>query len=380
MQILLQISQQLGSLSVNSGLINSTFAPADLAPFTPTTSSVLVNAFWFMALALSLISASLGMLVKQWLREYMAITFVSPKQRCEVRWFRRMGLLRYKVPEIIAVLPLLLQHALILFFIGLILFIQPINSSIATAVIVVVSFWFSFLAVTTFIPLLSPSCPYKNPFLKDLFRRFRDFLQFCFDKAGLEKYFLSWDPFRKIFVEEPDMSQWTYSRDVNKVLLDAYDTFKDPDVWEMITRCIDLDRPLMSILSLTTQIQSINGSSIAPWSPNFYSCGEAERRALMKSYIACFRKVFWAPVEDPRSLDLQHALAQALYILRQFAGSLSKFTEMDKALSRMTDQILQRALSSNLPVASPHFVAGTVVYSLREVDSGDLPQITHEGA
>ena len=63
-QILLQISQQLAGLSVNPGFTNSTLSPADLPSFDPDTNLVWTNALWFCALILSIISASLGMLVK----------------------------------------------------------------------------------------------------------------------------------------------------------------------------------------------------------------------------------------------------------------------------------------------------------------------------
>ncbi|KAJ3485494.1 hypothetical protein NLI96_g4910 [Meripilus lineatus] len=69
-------------------LINSTTLPAVLPPFTPDAKSKWVNAIWLAALAISLITASLGILIEQWFREYLAGIFVAPRGR----YFRRYGL------------------------------------------------------------------------------------------------------------------------------------------------------------------------------------------------------------------------------------------------------------------------------------------------
>ncbi|KAJ3479862.1 hypothetical protein NLI96_g8762 [Meripilus lineatus] len=83
-QLLHQISMQLTSLSVNSGFINSTYVPPSSLPFSLSPSAVVIGVFWYMSLALSLVTASLGMLVKQWLREYQSTSIeihVLPIQR-----------------------------------------------------------------------------------------------------------------------------------------------------------------------------------------------------------------------------------------------------------------------------------------------------------
>ncbi|EMD40191.1 hypothetical protein CERSUDRAFT_151217 [Gelatoporia subvermispora B] len=63
-QILLQISAQLSNLSVNSESMPFIMPTQDELT---SSSSIWVNALWFSNLILSLASASLGIVVRQWL-------------------------------------------------------------------------------------------------------------------------------------------------------------------------------------------------------------------------------------------------------------------------------------------------------------------------
>ncbi|KIP02589.1 hypothetical protein PHLGIDRAFT_78932, partial [Phlebiopsis gigantea 11061_1 CR5-6] len=70
-ELLAQISSQLSSYALTAEFANSTAqAISQIDVFKPSPSMVKVNALWFASLICSLVTASLGMLVKQWLREY----------------------------------------------------------------------------------------------------------------------------------------------------------------------------------------------------------------------------------------------------------------------------------------------------------------------
>jgi len=68
----------------------------------------------------------LPVLVKSWLREFdrgmQSITV--PELRAKERECRLLGLERWHVPELVALLPMLLQASLVLFCVGLIVFLQ----------------------------------------------------------------------------------------------------------------------------------------------------------------------------------------------------------------------------------------------------------------
>ncbi|KAI0695535.1 hypothetical protein BC835DRAFT_946113 [Cytidiella melzeri] len=135
-------------------------------PFVPSTSAVRVNVLWFSSLIISLTTASFGMLVKQWLREYLAVENPSPQARLRIRHFREPELTRWAVFEIAAVLPVLLQLSLGLFFIGLCYFTSMVHPSIGNTSLPLVAGWaFCFLTVTI-LPVFFPRCPYKTTLLK----------------------------------------------------------------------------------------------------------------------------------------------------------------------------------------------------------------------
>ena len=80
---------------------------------------ITLNTLSFCSLVLSLAAASIGISVKQWLNQYIVPQSVVPRQRAQIWHYRRRGLLHWRVPDIITIIPLLLQIALVLFLVGL---------------------------------------------------------------------------------------------------------------------------------------------------------------------------------------------------------------------------------------------------------------------
>lgn len=126
-QILLRITHQLDSFTLMAPYINASEPLIPLPAFQPSDSALRINTLWFSSLVISLVVASLGMFVKQWLRQYMITTCTSAEERVRIRHYRYEGLLRWGVFEICAALPLLLQLALVLFFIGLSDFLRSLS-------------------------------------------------------------------------------------------------------------------------------------------------------------------------------------------------------------------------------------------------------------
>ncbi|KAJ7586316.1 hypothetical protein C8J56DRAFT_944360, partial [Mycena floridula] len=71
-----------------------------------TNTDIWITALFIASLSLSLATALLSVLIKQWLQAYSAVTQGSAMQRALIRQFRITGLKNWKVPEIIGVLPL----------------------------------------------------------------------------------------------------------------------------------------------------------------------------------------------------------------------------------------------------------------------------------
>ena len=127
--------------------------------------AVLVNILWFLSLAVALITASLGILVKQWFHELLSYKTHDPKERLKIRFFREAGLERWKVFAIASSLPLLLQLALLLFFVGLALFLLQQDAIVAWVTTGVMALWFAVFAFTVVMPMFASQCPYKIPML-----------------------------------------------------------------------------------------------------------------------------------------------------------------------------------------------------------------------
>ncbi|PPQ97810.1 hypothetical protein CVT26_012902 [Gymnopilus dilepis] len=154
--------------------------PALADAFTPSESSIRINAFWFTSLVLSITTALIGIVSLQWIREHKKYPGrISPRDKFALLNMRNEAMKRWYVPEIFSTLPLLLQLALLLFLAGLVDFILPFGTKVATPVIVIAGCPVLFLAFTTILPglqvfaFLAPisnadkdvpaQCPYKSP-------------------------------------------------------------------------------------------------------------------------------------------------------------------------------------------------------------------------
>ncbi|KAK0217221.1 hypothetical protein IW262DRAFT_1276221, partial [Armillaria fumosa] len=92
--------------------------------FSLNRSDVWINSLWFVSLTLSLITALVAVLVKQWMHQYVAtVSDSSPRNRARIRQSRYIGLETWQVPMIVGLLPVLLHASLALFLVGLIIFL-----------------------------------------------------------------------------------------------------------------------------------------------------------------------------------------------------------------------------------------------------------------
>lgn len=131
----------------------------------PTRLDIIINSFWFLSLVASVITASAGIFLKRWLANYLHITCSAPEEWVRVRQVRYASLRRWKVFDLAILLPLLLQLALVLFLIGLALFLLPINTTVAWVVGAGVILYIATLTCMLVIPMVSASCPYQiSPF------------------------------------------------------------------------------------------------------------------------------------------------------------------------------------------------------------------------
>lgn len=310
---LVQISQQLGSFVLNPGFVNSTQVPFSLPTTSgPSQRSLWVNGLWFTALVLGLITASLGMLVKQWLREFLDNTYVSPEERRRVRLFRIRGLRNYKVSEIAAFLPILLQASLLFFFVGLAVFTHTVNTIIGWVISTIVIAWGAVVIITTVIPLASSQCPYKTPLLKPLTAKLsqalnapRAWLRHLAQMADLTWLYNKFATPMTGSKGEREASQ-DESLDV-EVLLDAYRISRNINVWEMVTQCVDLDSPSPSLDFLSQLLVKKHPPSETdvdvPQNKPWEYLSRDECYLLVKSMAMCLRWRYIRALEGRENLE-----------------------------------------------------------------------------
>ncbi|KAF9003467.1 hypothetical protein BDZ89DRAFT_1080996 [Hymenopellis radicata] len=151
--------------------MNGTFVdsiPSTPVDFTPAAIDIWVNGLWFTSLILSLASALFAVLIKQWIRHYNDMSFVSgtARERSLIRQYRFMGLQKWHVPALIGILPVLMHLSLAIFFVGLTLFLAPLRPSIAGIVGSLSTLIFVAYVATAVWPLFRPlshSSQYHHP-------------------------------------------------------------------------------------------------------------------------------------------------------------------------------------------------------------------------
>lgn len=154
-ELLFHISTQLSSLTVVPPYINSTISPsnAGLSSFQPSAAARWINSLWFLSLILCLTSAVLGILAKQWIREYLKWNSATgaPRDNILVRQIRAEAWDDWHAPALIASIPALLELAITLFVCGLTIFLWTLD--LVVAIVVTIS------AVNFFAPHCDPHSP-----------------------------------------------------------------------------------------------------------------------------------------------------------------------------------------------------------------------------
>lgn len=171
------MSAQLVSLSLNGNFINSTVPLFTPTPFPILGSTILINVLWAASLVIALITASIGILVKQWFHELLSYETHDPEERLKLRFFRERGLERWKVFAIASSLPVLLQLALLLFLIGFAAFLHQLNPIVGWITTGIMLVWLLVFLFTSLAPGFSSQCPYKTPMLKGLLTQLRSLLR-----------------------------------------------------------------------------------------------------------------------------------------------------------------------------------------------------------
>ncbi|KAF7361260.1 hypothetical protein MSAN_01158300 [Mycena sanguinolenta] len=133
---------------------------------SPTSgSSLACNILWFFSLGFSLTSALAATLVEQWARDFISRTerLSNPVKRARIFAYLYYGLRRFNMHRLVAAIPLLLHLSLLFFFAGLIVFLAPVNTTVAGVAAVPIAIILLLYGYMTVLPLLVLDCPCLTP-------------------------------------------------------------------------------------------------------------------------------------------------------------------------------------------------------------------------
>lgn len=137
--------------------------------FSSSLRDIWLNGLWIASLVTTLTTAIASGLIKQWLQYYVKdISGANPKTRALTRQYRYTGLIRWGVPQIIEALPVLMNISIFLFFTGLVLLVEDLSDMNGVTWFVVGMTIVTFLtyAISSFVPIWNPQCPYKTSLSK----------------------------------------------------------------------------------------------------------------------------------------------------------------------------------------------------------------------
>ncbi|KAI0369158.1 hypothetical protein BV20DRAFT_414701 [Pilatotrama ljubarskyi] len=165
--LLQRISSQLSSFATNPPLVNFTVPTSQDAlaasPQAIPVAAIWLNTLWFSSLVLSLPSAFVGIMVKQWINHCKSDLHGGSRQVARLRQYRLHSLKAWHVADIVTAIPMLLQLALGLFLAGLLILLWMLHSTVAAVTSALVGLLAIFTIGATVLPLFKASCAYVSP-------------------------------------------------------------------------------------------------------------------------------------------------------------------------------------------------------------------------
>ncbi|KAG8765363.1 hypothetical protein FRC12_007524 [Ceratobasidium sp. 428] len=136
--------------------------------FSSSMSARWINGLWFTALALSLSAALVAMLAKEWLTAFVASRPRPALSHALLHQQRLQGLVQCRALHVVDFLPTMLHISLLLFFLGLAIYLWMLDWAIAIAIVILSGTTVVFYIVTGLLGALNESCPYATQISKYL--------------------------------------------------------------------------------------------------------------------------------------------------------------------------------------------------------------------
>ncbi|CAE7080554.1 unnamed protein product [Rhizoctonia solani] len=132
----------------------------DTPAFQASAKAICVNVLWFLSLSLSVAVSLISMLAKEWCLEFMSGRTGPPGAQVRRRQQRWDGLVKWRMKGLLMLLPSLIHMSLLLFAIGLCVFLWDVHYGVAIPVVAVTTFAAGTYCACTVAPFLYDYCPY----------------------------------------------------------------------------------------------------------------------------------------------------------------------------------------------------------------------------
>ncbi|KAG8812623.1 hypothetical protein FRC18_002871 [Serendipita sp. 400] len=126
----------------------------------------------------------------QWVTDYGAVTKragSTPEERVKRRHFRYQGGQDWKMDTIVGALPICLHLSVVLFFVGLIIWMWDIHHSVFAVVVVCGVLAGLFYIITTTLAIFCPSCPYRTPLASWIYAILHLVIKLLYDFTGYSR-------------------------------------------------------------------------------------------------------------------------------------------------------------------------------------------------
>ncbi|KAG8918700.1 hypothetical protein FRC01_001699 [Tulasnella sp. 417] len=160
---------------------NNTLTPSDLAPpFVVKSNSITVNCLLYASLSCSLLAAIGAMMAKEWLQSFDRTGQTGPlEEQARFRQRKFNGVQQWHLEAVIKFLPNLILLSVVFFFVGVCLFLFPINTAVASIVIAFSGIGAVFSGIVIVAGAVSLTCPYQSAASNALRRGCRGLFQLC---------------------------------------------------------------------------------------------------------------------------------------------------------------------------------------------------------
>ncbi|KAG8792795.1 hypothetical protein FRC12_004817 [Ceratobasidium sp. 428] len=162
-----RISQTLIVLTTGGQLDISTLPARPEAEPNPASAAIWINTLWYLALCLSIAVALFAFLAKDWCYSFMSDRTGHPCTQGRRRQERWNGLTRWKLRPFLAFLPWLIHLALVMYSIGLGLYLWNYVHVLVAVPALCILFTAGILyLVFTILPMHYEFCPYSTTFTR----------------------------------------------------------------------------------------------------------------------------------------------------------------------------------------------------------------------